>query len=149
MTTHDKPQNTPAGIPKLSEGELAKAKKDGALDYVKQGVAAAMASDTGTSTDLTELAEERAKRLQGHINITPLEPYVALGLDAFKDAIAEDAEPVIPEEEVKGILAIERNGQNRTQYVQALCKRLKVDSPYEVYHGGPAFMNDVSSVTTL
>jgi hypothetical protein len=41
-------------------------------------------------------------------------------------------------ETAKGLLDLERSGQNRTEYVEALCKRLGVDDPRDVTHAGPA-----------
>lgn len=141
--------NTPAGVPDLSAKEVAEAQKQGAKDYIADGTAAAMAADTGTSADMADVAEAQAKRMRPDLNTTFLAHYLDLGIDAFKDALDPKADPMIADDEVKGILALERNGPNRTPYVHALCKRLGVKSPYEVYHGGPGYTNDVSSVTAL
>jgi hypothetical protein len=83
-------------------------------------------------------------------NTTQLARFLSLGIEAFEETIDEKREPTpLSEDSVKGILALERNGPNRTAYVRALCKRLGVDSPYEVYHGGPGHTVDVSTVTQL
>lgn len=131
----------------LSANEIAAAQKEGAKEFVKQGAAASMAADTGTDGEID--SDALAKRMPPDLNTTPLAHYLDLGIDAFKDAVAADADPVLADDDVKGVLALERNGPNRTDYVRALCNRLGVKSPYEVYHGGPGFTNDVSSVTAL
>jgi len=76
-------------------------------------------------------------------------PLIDLGLDAFKDAIAEDADNAIPESKVAGLLELERSGKNRTEYVNALCKRLGVKSPLEVTGAGPSHTNDVTPVSVV
>lgn len=140
---------TPDGLPDLSKAEVEKAKHDGAVEYIKDGVAGTMASDTGTTGDADAAAEAQAKRVRADLNTTPLEPLLNLGLDAFKDTVSEDADKPIDEDSIRGLLALERNGRNRTDYVRALMKRLDVKSPYEVTHGGPGYTNDVSNVTVV
>lgn len=103
----------------------------------------------GLPGDMDAAAEAQRKRLPADVNTTPLEPYLALGADELTAAIDPKADKPIDENSVKGILALERNGPNRTPHVQALCKRLGVKSPLEVYHGGPPWTNDVSNITKL
>lgn len=76
-------------------------------------------------------------------------PILDLGIDAFKERIAEGAENPVPEEKVAGLLELERSGKNRTDYVQALCDRLGVKSPYEVTTAGPGYTNDVTATTEV
>lgn len=75
------------------------------------------------------------------INDTTLEALLDLGPDAFVSAISAAASPLLTSDKLTAVLALERNGPNRTPYVQALCDRLGVASPYESYSGGPAFTN--------
>jgi hypothetical protein len=55
---------------------------------------------------------------------------------------------LLPEEKVYGLLALERNGQNRTPYVQAAMKRLGLKAS-ELPGGGPGYTNDVHPLSEL
>jgi len=50
---------------------------------------------------------------------------------------------------VYGLLALERNGQNRTDYVKAAIKRLKLTKDDPLPGGGPGYTNDVHPVSDL
>ena len=126
----------------VSKSELDKARKEGVLEGAK------------------ELAKESSKfvldgNLPGSGNVPDylgseeIQLYadnLGLGVDAFKDAIAKDG--AIPEEKVYGLLALERNGQNRTPYVKAMMDRLGLKAD-ELPGGGPAYTNDLTALTEL
>lgn len=117
----------------------------------KEGVAAAYA-DSARTNFATQSATETTgggDRWPGRHEIMPWAHIVDLGLDAFKAAVAADAEPAIPEDKVAGLMELERSGKNRTEYVKALCDRLGVSNPFEVTNAGPGFTNDVSSVNQI
>lgn len=141
---------TPAGIPDLSQTEVKAAKKEGATDYIKDGVAAAMSADTGTTGD-ADLSAERTKfQVAPDINSTDIAPLLNLSVDDLTKRLKSKAvEDAIDFEVAKGLLALERSGKNRTGYVKALCSAIGVKSPYEVTIAGPAYTNDETAVTEL
>ena len=130
--------------PELSEAEKVQAEKDGVKAALSQSAQTAFAARSETaSTDFT------ADRWPDRHEIMPWAPTLDLGLDAFKQAVAEDAKPLIAEGKIAGLIELERSGKNRTEYVNALCDRLGVKSPLEVTSAGPGFMNDVSKVNPI
>jgi hypothetical protein len=72
-----------------------------------------------------------------------------LSLDELKRVTDPKASYGIGEEKIAGLLKLERAGKNRTGYVQYLCKRLDIKSPYEVTNAGPSYTNDETPVTAL
>lgn len=86
---------------------------------------------------------------KGGINTTPLEPLLVDDPEALAESIDEKIDNPLTEDQVKGLLALERAGKNRTPHVQVLMKRLKAKSPYEITPSGPPYTNDVTSVTRL
>jgi hypothetical protein len=95
-------------------------------------------------------AEEGGPRQwPGCDEVLPLEPLLKLSADDLEKAVSEKADNLLSEEQVAGILILERSGPNRTDQVKVLCKRLKVKSPYEVTKAGPAFTNDTTPVTAI
>ncbi|WP_343518098.1 hypothetical protein [Sphingomonas sp.] len=140
---------TPDGVPDLSAAEVKAAQKEGVKENVKQYTRARLAADTGTDGDIEETAKRDQMRVPADLNTTFIAPLLNLGLDEFKDRVAEKAKEPLDENTVKGLLALERNGKNRTDYVQALMKRLGVKTPYDVANGGPGYTNDVTSVSAL
>lgn len=129
-----------------SEAEIAKAKAEGAIEDIKD-----TAKDQHRALTDGNLANDTgARQWHGKDDIMQFEPLLSLGIDEFTARIAEDnTDAPVPEEKVAGLLELERSGQNRTDYVQAMCKRLEVDSPYEVTNAGPGYTNDVTPVTRL
>ena len=141
--------NTEAGV-KLGRKEIEEAKKEGALDYIKEGSKNAMASDTGTTGDPEAMAEAESKRIAPDANTTFLAPLLDLGEDELKRRMTDEkADDFIAFEDAKGLLALERAGKNRTSYVKLLCGVLKVGSPYEVTNSGPPYTNDTSNISAL
>jgi hypothetical protein len=70
-----------------------------------------------------------------------------LGVDAFEEAVT-GKDSTIPDEKVYGLLALERNGRNRTPYVKVMMKRLGLKAD-ELPGGGPSYTNDMTSITDL
>ncbi len=144
-----KTTTTPTGA-KLTEKEIKDAQKEGALDYIKEGSANAMATDTGTTGDFEAMAEAESKRIAPDANTTFLAPLLDLSEDDLKRRLTDErADDFIAFEDAKGLLALERAGKNRTSYVRLLCGVLKVDSPYEVTNSGPPYTNDTSNISAL
>lgn len=131
-------------VPELSEAEKLEAEKEG----VKAALAQSAQTNFATQS-ATESPDFEADRWPDRHEIMPWSHLVDLGLDAFKDAIKDDAEPLIPESKVAGLMELERSGKNRTEYVKALCDRLGVSSPLEVTNAGPGFTNDVTAVNKI
>ncbi|MEW9855924.1 hypothetical protein [Novosphingobium sp. M1R2S20] len=134
------------GLPKVSQSELDKAKKEGALEAAKEN-----AKDSFQyATDGNLPSPVSGPQYPGSDDIMRWEPMLGLGVDEFKKRITDDsAETAVPEEKVAGLLKLERAGQNRTEYVKTLMDRLGVKSPYEVTDAGPDYTNDATPVSKL
>ncbi len=139
--------NAPDDI-SLSESEQAEARKEGAKEAAKEA-----GKDAYRYLTDGNLPGDPPKHQHfGADEIMPWEPLLSLGIEAFEDAIAEGAEDPVPEEKVVGLLRLERNGQNRTSFVQAMMKRLGLKTKEELYAvspGGPDYTNDTTPVTKL
>lgn len=134
-----------SGLPKLSESDLEAARLEGMKEAVKES-----AKDTYKAlTDGENLGDPPARQFIGKDDIMGFEPLLSLGVAEFEARIAEKSDNPVPEEKVAGLLELERSGQNRTPYVQAMVKRLGIKSPYEVTSAGPGYTNDVHPVTEL
>lgn len=134
----------------LSSSEIAGAQKEGALDYVKEGGKRAMAADTGTASDADKSAEQQAKQVPADFQSTFIAPLLDLSVEELEDRLTNDkAASPIPNEHARGLLALERSGRNRTDWVKMLCKVIGVKSPTEVTTAGPAYTNDTTSITAL
>lgn len=136
--------NAPEGI-KLSDGEIKTARKEGAKEDVKE-----ISKDTHRAlTDGVLPGEPPARQWLGSDEIQPWAHNLELGVDAFEKKVAtSNKEDPIPDEKVYGLLGLERNGQNRTPYVKAMMKRLKLKGD-ELPGGGPAYTNDLTSISDL
>jgi len=145
----DKKLETPEGIPDMSAAEVKAAQKEGVAENIKEHTKRQLAADTGTEGDIEESAKRDQLRVPADLNTTFIAPFLNLGLDAFEERVAEKNKEPLDENVIKGLLALERNGKNRTDYVKALMKRLGVKSPFEVANGGPGYTNDVSNVTVV
>lgn len=145
MANKDIPEGSaPEGLG-LTEAELKAARKEGAKEDAKDAAKEAHRF----LTDGQNIGDAQSAKYLGHDEIMPWAPTLELGPDAFEEAIGEKAEPSIPEEKVYGLLALERNGQNRTPYVKAMMKRLGLKKGDELPGGGPAYTNDVTPTTAL
>jgi hypothetical protein len=130
----------------VSAGEIATARKEGALQAERD--AAADSYTYATDGNLLGDPDDAPRQFTGYDEIMQYSHLLGLGPDEFEAAIAEDATPPIPDEKVYGLLALERNGQNRTPYVQAAITRLDL-KPNEMPGGGPAYTNDVRPTSEL
>ncbi len=140
---------TPNGIPDLKQTEVADAKKEGALDYIKDGQKAAMASDTGTTGNAEESAERLRKQIAPDLNTTFIAGLLDLAPSEFTRRLKPKEDDAIDFETAKGLMALERSGRNRTNYVKALLVAIDAKSPYEVTSAGPPYTNDESNITEL
>jgi hypothetical protein len=134
----------------LSHSEIADARREGALEAIKEGGKRAVLVDTGTQGDVEAMAEAERLRIAPDANTTFIAPLLDLSLDVLSQRLTNDKvlDP-IDFETAKGLLALERAGRNRTGYVKALCERLGVKSPLEVTHAGPPYTNDETPITAL
>lgn len=146
--------NAPDGLA-LSDGELAAARKEGAKDDVKENAKEVHRALTDGNLPGDPPSTQ-------YLNADESQPYahnLDLGIDAFEKLMTtkpgkEDlnkGESSIADERVYGLLALERNGQNRTPYVKAMVKRLKlkVDGAADLPGGGPSYTNDISAISEL
>ncbi len=136
-------ENTGLAAPSLAAVE--KARTDGVTDAIKEQAKDAYIYATDGQQPG---APSKARQWIGHDDIQLFAPMLALGADEFADAIAANATPPIPEEKVYGLLALERNGQNRTDYVRAAMKRLGLKAD-ELPGGGPGYTNDTTPISKL
>jgi len=118
-------------------------KVDAAKEVAKEIVKDEIALSTGTESDA-----EPKRQFHGWEEINLYADLLDLGLEQFKDAINPKSERSIPEEKVYGLLALERNGRNRTEYVRLMAKQLKL-KPEEFPGGGPSYTNDITNLTEL
>lgn len=132
--------------PELSATEQKQAEKEGVKEALKQSAQTNFVTQSATENLDPDYVGDR---WPDRHEIMRYAHIVDLGLEEFKKAVAEGAEPNIPESKIAGLLELERSGQNRTEYVQALCKRLGVKSPIEVTTAGQPYTNDVTSVTAV
>lgn len=133
----------------LSKGEIEAAKRDGVKDAIADGMAGALAADTGTTAP-DEALDAQKYRVRSDLQSTFLAPLLDLGLDELKDRLTDEKHAFfIAFEDAKGLLHLERSGQNRTEYVKLLMKVIGVTDPYKVTTAGPAFTNDVTATTKL
>lgn len=132
-----------SGLKAPSAAQIAKAQAEGIADALKEDA-------KNTYRYLTDGANPGAdpgRQFFGKSDIMQFAGLIDLGIEDFEARVAESADDPVPEEKVAGLLELERSGQNRTPYVQAMMKRLKVKSPYEVTAAGPGYTNDVNPVT--
>lgn len=135
--------NAPDGVA-ITDAEAKAARHEGAIEAAKEAGKDAYKY----LTDGNLPGDPPANQWLGSDEIMQFEHLLGLGVEAFEDAVKEDAEPPIADEKVYGLLKLERNGQNRTPYVKALMKRLglkKEDLPA----GGPDYTNDVTPTSKL
>lgn len=138
MTTkNDKP--AAEMVSEVKDSVKREAAKEVAKDIVKDEIALS----TGTESDA-----EPGRQWHGWEETNLYADLLDLGLDAFKDAINPKSDRAVPEEKVYGLLALERNGRNRTEYVRLMAKQLKL-KPEEFPGGGPGYTNDITNLTEL
>lgn len=145
---------TEVGGVELTKAEIEQAKKDGALEHVKESgkrdAATGLAYPAQSGKDLERLAETQRLQVDSSVPSTPLAPLLGLGLDELTRRLTDDkADDVIEFEQAKMLLNLERSGKNRTGYVKALLKAIGTDDPYKVTNAGPPYTNDETNVTDL
>ncbi len=146
MTTEKKDEATLAG--KVAADKVGEKKQqvtdEVATDLAKDAVRSEAKLSTGNESEDVEV-----NRWQGSDEINGWEHYLDLGPDALKDAV--DKKDGIPEEKVAGLLILERNGKNRTEYVKLLKRRLGIkDITKELPQaGGPGYTNDTTNLSDL
>lgn len=138
--------NTSANLT-VTEAEGRKAQKEGALEDVKE--VAKNARHALTDGNLP--GDPPNNPYHGWDEIQPWADLLTLGVDAFKDRVSESPKEYdpIPDEKVYGLLALERNGQNRAPYVVAMLKRLPDVDGTNMPGGGPDYVNNVTAITDL
>lgn len=136
-----------AGLASPSVSAVEKARNEGVTEAIKENAKDAY----NYATDGQLPGEPPARQWHGHDEIMQYEHMLGLGVDEFTAAISKDGPKngaPIPEEKVYGLLALERNGQNRTDYVRAMMTRLGLKSN-ELPGGGPGYTNDTTNISAL
>lgn len=129
----------------LTDAEKAKAQKEGA----KQDVQETAKDAHHALTDGIQLGDPApGDKYHGWDEIQMWAYILDLGVDEFEARISDKGDNAIPDAKVYGLLALERNGKNRTPYVKACMKRLKLKSD-ELPGGGPDYTNDISNLSKL
>ena len=120
-------------------------KDEVATDLAKDAVREEARMDTGTTSD----AEPVGTKWLGSDEISLFAHLLDGGISGLEKAI--DKKDGIPEDKVAGLLILERNGQNRTEFVRLLVKRLGIkDLRAELPQaGGPDYTNDQTNITDL
>jgi hypothetical protein len=132
-----------AGLAALSTGEVEKARNEGVKDAITENAK----DQYNYATDGQLPGEPPVRQFtdsDSHTNL--IDHMLSMSPDSLKEAVDEKADSPMSEGQVANLLKLERAGQNRTAYVELLCKRLKVKSPYEVTDAGPGYTNDVSNI---
>lgn len=135
------------GLAAPSAADVQKARAEGVKEAIKEDAKGSFKYATDGQLPGEEPSRRQFTGSSQHTNM--VSGLLALSPDGLEAAIADDAAVPVSEEVVANLLEQERSGQNRTPYVELLCKRLKVDSPFEVTSAGPGYTNDVSNVTPV
>jgi hypothetical protein len=124
----------------------AQVKDEAAREVAKDAVKDEIALDTGTTAPDPD---PKANRFQGSDEIQMYAHLLDNGIEGLKRVI--DQKDGIPEEKVAGLLILERNGQNRTEFVKALIQRLGIkDIKTELPQaGGPDYTHDTTNLSDL
>lgn len=135
--------NAPEGMA-LSDSELKAARKEGAKEDAKE-----IAKDTHRfMTDGNLPGEPTNLKYHGHEETQQWAYLLDGSLDAFKDRLKAKDDSRIPDNKAYGLLALERNGKNRTEWVKALMDHLDLDAD-ELPGGGPDHTNDTTQLSKL
>ncbi len=141
-TTTPKPEDN---LP--SQEEIAEDRKEGVLDRVRE-------SATTQEIDQLKDGELEGPRFFNVRGTNLIEHLTDLGLEALEEAVDPKADNPLEENTIANLLALERNGKNRTDFVKLLMKRLKIKGLAELnrdipWAGGPDYTNDVTAVSKL
>ena len=138
-------QNEKTAAELVSE-QKPKVQTEAAKEVAKEAVVGESRMDTGTTGE----PDEEANRFQGVESETNLlEPLLGAGFGALEGML--DKKDGLGEDKIAALLILERNGQNRTEYVKAMMKRLGIkDLRKELPQaGGPDFTNDTTNLSDL
>lgn len=132
----------------LSQAEQDAAKHDAAKDAATEAEKQRIALSTGTEPAEDDDAQP-VNKWPGSDEIQMFAYLLDTGLENLKKVA--DPKDGIAEDKLAGLLILERNGQNRTEYVKLLMKRLKIkDLKKELPQaGGPDYTNDQTLITDL
>lgn len=149
MTT--KKQDAPTTPGKEAADKVGEMKKSGAVqkeaakELAKEAVTQEARASTGTESEV----DPASTRWQGADEVQQFAPLLDGGYATLEKAM--DPKEGIPEEKIAGLLILERNGQNRTEFVRGMMKRLKIkDIRKELPQaGGPDYTNDTTNLSEL
>lgn len=145
-TEADVSKNAPEGLA-LSPAEQVAARKEGAKDDVKEiGKTAHHALTDGNLP-----GEPATDPYAGSDESQQYAWMIDQALDAFTELLNRKDSPVT-DVMAAGLLKLERAGQNRTEYVKLLMKRLKLkgkDDLLTVTQAGPSYTNDMTNISEL
>lgn len=121
-------------------------KDEAATELAKEAVKEEARLDTGTTP---KEEDPDLNKWQGADEISLYSHLLDNGVEGLKKAI--DKKDGIPEEKVAGLLILERNGQNRTEYVKLLKNRLGIkDIKKELPQaGGPDYTRDITPLSDI
>lgn len=125
--------------------QSAGVQKDAASELAKEAAKQEARMDTGTGGE----PDPKANRFLGADEIQLHANLLDGGIGALEQAC--DKTHGLPENKLAGLLILERNGQNRTEFVRLLMKRLGItDIKKELPQaGGPDYTNDTTNLTDL
>lgn len=132
----------------VSTGDLAAAAKEGARQAETEK--AKDRYNFATDGNLASPPDPDRKSYPGYDQSQHIAHLLALGPTEFEATINDKDNPTgLSETNVYGLLALERNGQNRTEYVKACIKRLGLTRDDPLPGGGPGYTNDIHPVSDL
>lgn len=140
-----------AAFPEPADEDKAKAREQGVLDAIKESTKEAYKS--GANEGYGDNGE--GPRFNGTMEVAHLEHLVDLPIDKLNDVLngkgvnPGDNPVPLSENQIAGLLEVERSGKNRTDRVRVLCKRLGIKSPYEATNAGPAYTVDTTNLNDL
>lgn len=149
MTTQSKTnpsdldQHAPEGM-NLSAAEEKAARKEGAKEDLKEA-----AKDTHRFlTDGNLPGEPSTDQYLGSDESQQYAYLLEYSPQDFEKLVNGKLDFKPTDTQVHGLLALERNGQNRTPYVKAAMKKLGLKAE-ELPGGGPGYTNDLTAITDL
>ncbi len=149
MTTNKQDAPTTPGKQVADKvGEMKKGgavQKEAATELAKEALQKEARESTGTESEV----DPSSLRWQGSDEVQQYAPLLDGGYATLEQAM--DPKDGIPEEKIAGLLILERNGQNRTEFVRGMMKRLKIkDIRKELPQaGGPDYTNDTTNLSDL
>ena len=142
----DQGQQGSEAFPQPSAQKIVEAREQGVLDAIQSSTAEAF--KRGANEGYGD-APSGKRQIAIDANVLNIRDLLDLDVEALTARLDGSVQAHLSEGKVAGLLEMERSGKNRTDYVKALCKRLGVDSPYDVTAAGPAYTNDTSQTTKV